>query len=554
MAKLSIKLISLVFLSNLISFCVVHFLASYLNWNLFIEIAIFAVLSLVLSSIVLAVNTRNLFNLFHQTGNTLKQLNEGNFTARFTIKSKEAYIKEIQFEFEKLENMLSRWIYELLLSSVSIKNSSLKIDRSTQLTSNGITELSQNIDQIRTYIEETAESFTDIASSTAELSSSSQTISKSSQEVVDYVNYSKEVAFAGGQSVTKVVESMKQIQVDVSAAYHVIERLCKVSDEISSISGSIAAISKQTNLLALNAAIEAAKSGEHGRGFAVVAAEIRKLAEESNTAALQISRLINSITSEARSAEEAMGHAIKDVEAGVDIVSVAGSNLEEIVSTIGKVVSVVQTISAGVHEQFLSTDTIAANTEEASGKGQTSNALIQELSVLMEKQVEQLDVNVNEVTAMQEVAGHLEATMEKFDKKLGAQMLEICGIVAQLMYGNKLNADVLQALLKDTGLSEFHITDTSGKIYLSTSPSLLGFQFIFEEGSQTNDFLPILKNSSLKVNQKTMFRDADGELYKYTALSAIGRSGIVQAGLKAANITAFKGSDAINILREKYMK
>ena len=63
-------------------------------------------------------------------------------------------------------------------------------------------------------------------------------------------------------------------------------------------STAITGLAEQTNLLALNAAIEAARAGEQGKGFAVVAEEVRKLAEESQTAAASISTLIGEIQHE----------------------------------------------------------------------------------------------------------------------------------------------------------------------------------------------------------------------------------------------------------------
>ena len=77
-----------------------------------------------------------------------------------------------------------------------------------------------------------------------------------------------------------------------------IGELAAKSEQIGAIVQTITGIAEQTNLLALNAAIEAARAGEQGRGFAVVAEEVRKLAEESQHAAHEISELIGAIQEE----------------------------------------------------------------------------------------------------------------------------------------------------------------------------------------------------------------------------------------------------------------
>jgi methyl-accepting chemotaxis protein len=82
---------------------------------------------------------------------------------------------------------------------------------------------------------------------------------------------------------------------ELTAARGVVGQLGENTEQIRRIVDVITGIAHQTKLLALNATIEAAAAGAAGRGFAVVAAEVKKLAEETANATVQIAGSVNAI-------------------------------------------------------------------------------------------------------------------------------------------------------------------------------------------------------------------------------------------------------------------
>ena len=85
------------------------------------------------------------------------------------------------------------------------------------------------------------------------------------------------------------------------------------ASEIQKVITLISVIASQTNLLSLNANIEAARAGEHGRGFTIVANEIRKLAEQSKTAATQISGIVDMLIENSNLSVEIMNRVTNNI-------------------------------------------------------------------------------------------------------------------------------------------------------------------------------------------------------------------------------------------------
>ena len=126
----------------------------------------------------------------------------------------------------------------------------------------------------------------------------------------------------------------------------------------------IKGIAGQTNLLALNAAIEAARAGEQGRGFAVVADEVRKLAERTSSATIEIERMIAGIQADTVEVVTVMDTALPQVSAGVQAANGAANLLQQIKDGAQITLNRMSDVADGTKEQSVASDNIAQRVEE----------------------------------------------------------------------------------------------------------------------------------------------------------------------------------------------
>ncbi|MDJ0739819.1 MAG: methyl-accepting chemotaxis protein [Gammaproteobacteria bacterium] len=104
------------------------------------------------------------------------------------------------------------------------------------------------------------------------------------------------VATRGRSSITRVIDNLGTLVPKMTGVRDTVDELGRHSAEVREILAMIAGIAEQTNLLALNAAIEAARAGEQGRGFAVVADEVKKLAQRTKEATVNVNQVMHGFT------------------------------------------------------------------------------------------------------------------------------------------------------------------------------------------------------------------------------------------------------------------
>ncbi len=194
-------------------------------------------------------------------------------------------------------------------------------------------------------------STSETAASTKQISQTSVGLEKTVGEVAGLAGRATEVAQSGRGGLVEMRTSVDALQTSTVSVAGKLGTIRERATDITAIVTTMTKVAEQTNLLSVNAAIEAEKAGEHGRGFLVVAREIRRLADQSAVASLDIDHMVRQMQSAVSSGVLEMDRFADNVRRVAETTSSVNVQLSEVIERMQALFVRLDAVKAGMESQ-----------------------------------------------------------------------------------------------------------------------------------------------------------------------------------------------------------
>ena len=303
---------------------------------------------------------------------SLKELAEsdGDLAARLEVDSRDE-VGELAQSFNGFVAKIADLVHAVRKSSV-------------QLTSTS-TEMAATSREQEAAVADFGSSSSQIAASVQQISATGAELMGTIDEVRGIAHQSAAVADTGRTNLDTMRATMDKL---TDSSGSISGKLSVINDkagDINSVVTTITKVADQTNLLSVNAAIEAEKAGEYGRGFLVVAQEIRRLADQTAAATLDIEQTVGEMQTAVSAGVMEMDKFADHVRRSVSVVGEVGSQLGAIIEQVEQLTSRFDAVGEGMKSQAQGADQINDAMRSLNDTVQSTVTSLQEVTSVAEE-------------------------------------------------------------------------------------------------------------------------------------------------------------------------
>lgn len=292
----------------------------------------------------------------------IKRLAKGDFSVRVQVQEPKSEMGQVCLSFNQMAENYGNIIGRLRELGINLASSASQISSASHQQEKVITEQEATTREI---------------SVTAhEISTTAKQFASTMNEVSGVADRTASLASTGKESLQQMVEIMEKMCLASGQIASKLAILNEKASHITSVMTTIAKVADQTNLLSLNAAIEAEKAGEFGKSFAVIAKEIRRLADLTAVATLDIEKIVDEIMSALSKSVIGVDEFKEEIKNGGKQVSAVTGHLSTIIEQVQVLHKEFESVNKGMQAQAVGAEQIhsAISLLNRSAK-ETSNSL-----------------------------------------------------------------------------------------------------------------------------------------------------------------------------------
>lgn len=349
------------------------------------KIGVIILISILLVVIVIVLFANYIGKILKKVNNFAMKMANGDLTDQLDIESNDEF-GQMSNHLNKMSKSIHSIIESVMENAENISASSEELSATVEELSAKTITINEAVNTIASSMQESSATTEEISASIQEVDSSINILSSKSMDGSNNASKAKDRASVAKEISKKAKKTTKDLYIQKESNMNNLIKESSVIDTIRVMAETISSISEQTNLLALNAAIEAARAGEQGKGFAVVAEEVRKLAEQSSSAVVEIQNTIESVKQVFIKSIDTGNDLLKFINIDImknyeeyeqtgnqyyndsDFVSNMSDEIaamsEEITATVGQVTEAIQNMAESSQESTENADTIKENMNE----------------------------------------------------------------------------------------------------------------------------------------------------------------------------------------------